>query len=1069
MNYKHLVIVDASLPDLPILLAHVPHTAKVHFIHEHTDALNQLAGAANLYQNLQGLHILGHGQPGRMLLGNQWLDAASIARANSDMATVAGALADDAHIWLYGCHSAQGPTGEKWLDAWALATGAAVHGTHHTWNVRQPVLGHNAFNPLLATWLASAWTHQLAANTAPSLLIRTGGKFIVPVGNSGQDKGYGLIQQVDGKLVVVGSSYNPIDGDDFSLLRLHADGSPDYTFGNGGKLIVPVGSGTDIGYSVIQQADGKLVLAGVSALSVSLIRLNADGSLDTSFGIGGKLILRDNESYGIAFSVIQQADGKLVVAGGNTLIRLNANGTLDSSFGSGGKLTMPVDTTIGQGECLLQQADGKLVVVGTYYNGANREFCLIRVNADGSMDTSFGSDGKLILAVGNSRDVGSSVIQQPDGKLVVAGTSFNGSDADFSLFRVNANGNLDTTFGNGGKLIVPVGSSMDNANSLFQQADGKIVVAGHSALAPISVDGLIWPTGTNFSLIRINADGSLDTSFGDNGKLIQPVGNSGQDFGYRVIQQADGKLVASGFCVVTNSGGSNTYFSLIRLNSDGSLDSSPTYTENGVPIVLDTSASVLDPQLESLNGGAGNYAGATLTVNRQGGRANSQDVLDVIAGSGYSVSPNGSVFNLQSDGQTFATASSRDGTLTISFTGSGTAPTQALVNAVLSNITYANSSDAPPANVSLEWAFNDGNSGSQGTDGALTGRGTTTVNITAVNDVPTLQGVPINAQNVSVGRASALADFTVADADDAGVYLTVTLTPINGALGNLTDANPSLPGIQLTGTASNINAAIAGATFTAGAAGAASIGISVTDGVVTSPTTGTYNFTVGSGSLNLTGTASNDTLRGGTGNDTLDGLAGNDQLAGLGGNDTLKGGDGLDTAVYTGAKSSHTIARNSSGFTVSSVLEGTDTLEGIERLSFSDVKVALDLDGNSGLAALLIGALLGKASLQNKALVGTVVGLIDGGQTLADLSQLVVTTGVVASLAGGTGNDSFVRLLLRNVIGSDSNAGMVSSLTGLLDDGVFTHAAMLTTVAGLELNKAQIDLVGLGQSGLEYI
>lgn len=335
------------------------------------------------------------------------------------------------------------------------------------------------------------------------------------------------------------------------------------------------------------------------------------------------------------------------------------------------------------------------------------------------------------------------------------------------------------------------------------------------------------------------------------------------------------------------------------------------------------------------------------------------------------------------------------------------------------------------------------------------------------NSKPTLDDLPSTTSNITVGTTSALVDFTVADADNNN--LTVTLTPTNGSIGNLTDANPSLAGVQLTGAASSINTALAGATFTATAAGAASIGISVTDGVVTTPTTGTYNFTVASGNLNLTGTSGNDILRGGIGNDTLDGLAGNDQLTGLGGNDILKGGDGIDTAVYTGAKSSHTIVRNSGGFTVSSTLEGTDTLESIERLTFSDVKVAFDLDGNAGSAALLMGALLGKTSLQNKSLVGTVVGLMDGGQTLADLSQLVVSNGIVASLAGGAGNDPFVRLILRNVIGSETNGELVASLTTLLDNGIFTQSSLLTTAAGLDLNKAQIDLVGLGQTGLEYI
>lgn len=338
---------------------------------------------------------------------------------------------------------------------------------------------------------------------------------------------------------------------------------------------------------------------------------------------------------------------------------------------------------------------------------------------------------------------------------------------------------------------------------------------------------------------------------------------------------------------------------------------------------------------------------------------------------------------------------------------------------------------------------------------------------------PTLTGVPATAQSVTAGQPAALADFTVADPDGAGVNLTVTLTPTNGTLANVIDANTSVPGIQLTGTAASINTAIAGATFTATTAGAASIGISVTDGVVTTPTTGTYSFTATTGDLNLnltlTGTVNSDSLTGGTGNDTLNGLAGNDQLNGLGGNDTLNGGEGIDTALYAGAKASHTITRTGTAFTVSSSSEGTDTLTGIERLVFSDVKVAFDIDGSAGTTALMMGVLVGKSSLQNKALVGTVLGLTDSGQTLADLSQLVVSNGIVDLLAGGAGSDSFVRLILRNLLGSDSNGGLVNDVSALIDSGFFTKSFLLATAAGLDLNKAQIDLVGLGQTGLEYM
>ena len=219
----------------------------------------------------------------------------------------------------------------------------------------------------------------------------------------------------------------------------------------------------------------------------------------------------------------------------------------------------------------------------------------------------------------------------------------------------------------------------------------------------------------------------------------------------------------------------------------------------------------------------------------------------------------------------------------------------------------------------------------------------------------------------------------------------------------------------------------------------------------------------------ILGTAASDTLTGTAGNDIFNALADNDRLTGLAGNDTLNGGEGTDTAVYTRTKSAHIITKTGTGLTVSSTQDGIDTLTGMERLAFGDVKVAFDLDGTAGTAAMLMGSLLGKASLQDKALVGTVLGMLDSGQTLADLSQLVVNNGIAATLAGGSSNGSFVKLLLRNVLGSDTNSHLVNSMTGLLDTGFFSKASLLTAVAQLDANKLHIDLVGLSQTGLEFI
>ena len=406
------------------------------------------------------------------------------------------------------------------------------------------------------------------------LLGGEAGKLIIPVG-SGTDYGRSVIQQADGKLVVAGSSENGSGStmdSDFSLIRLNRDGSLDSSFGSGGKLIMPVGQSFDYGQSVIQQADGKLVVAGHSSVSLqdtefSLIRLNSNGSLDSSFASGGKLLMSvgTNRSNSIG-SVIQQSDGKLVVAGSSynnsnadydfSLIRLNRDGSLDSNFGSGGNILIDVGG-IDIGKSVIQQSDGKLLVAGYSVTGPFMEtdISLIRLNRDGSLDTSFGSGGKLIVDAGSGSDLGSSVIQQSDGKLVVAGPS----GGAFSLIRLNTDGSLDSSFGAAGKLIVPFGPNSDSAYSVIQQSDGKLMVAG---IRSNSVE-------KDFRLIRLNTDGSVDSSFGSGGKLVVPVGSSYDD-ARSVIRQSDGKLVVAGSSY--NNSNADYDFSLIRLNPDGSLD-----------------------------------------------------------------------------------------------------------------------------------------------------------------------------------------------------------------------------------------------------------------------------------------------------------------------------------------------------------------------------------------------------------------------------------------------------------------------------------------------------------------
>jgi uncharacterized delta-60 repeat protein len=222
---------------------------------------------------------------------------------------------------------------------------------------------------------------------------------------------------------------------------------------------------------------------------------------------------------------------------------------LDTTLGTNGKVT----TAIGGQDfatAVAIQSDGKIVVAGYSLNGANDDFALARYNTDGSLDTTFDTDGKVTTAIGASVDRASAVAIQSDGKILVAGFSSDGFSTDFALARYNADGSLDTTFSSDGKVTTAIGASYDYASAMAIQSNGKIVVAG-SALINYTDD---------FALARYNADGSLDTTFQIAGKATTAIRSD--DSAHAVAIQSDGKIVVVG--ETWGGSPSNSDFALVR-------------------------------------------------------------------------------------------------------------------------------------------------------------------------------------------------------------------------------------------------------------------------------------------------------------------------------------------------------------------------------------------------------------------------------------------------------------------------------------------------------------------------
>lgn len=362
---------------------------------------------------------------------------------------------------------------------------------------------------------------------------------------------------------------------------------------------------TDQALGMALQADGKMILVGAVQIDVygnydfGVTRLNADGSLDTTFGTNGKKIIAFDlgglDSNGhlsmdqdIATCVAIQADGKIVVGGyaqrdgtGNfdfAVVRLNTDGSLDTSFSSDGKAVIAFDYGGGgddRATGIAIQSDGKIVLVGYTQKAAlgDNDIALARLKTDGSLDTSFTGDGRKFIGFNNNGtgdDRGAAITIQPDGAIVVVGyaqASGTGND-DFAIARVKSNGSLDKSFSSDGKKTIAFnlgGTGNDRATSVALQSDGMIVIAGSASST--QGDG-------DFAVTRIKKNGSMDKTFSGDGKKTVPfnLGASLEDQATGVAIQSDGTIVLSGLAQVSATGDFD--FAAARLTSVGELDTS---------------------------------------------------------------------------------------------------------------------------------------------------------------------------------------------------------------------------------------------------------------------------------------------------------------------------------------------------------------------------------------------------------------------------------------------------------------------------------------------------------------
>jgi uncharacterized delta-60 repeat protein len=375
-----------------------------------------------------------------------------------------------------------------------------------------------------------------------------GGKVITDFGAS--EIGLSIAHQPNGKVVVAG-------GDNFAVARYTGRGELDPTFDGDGKVTTDFGryeAATDVAI----QPDGKIVAVGRAfnpavALDFAVARLNGDGSLDQTFGAGGRLLTTfTSESIEDAEAVVLQSDGKIVVAGRVRippaptlefgLARYLPNGTLDPSFDGDGLVITPITGDNDELMDVAVQPDGKIVAAGSSYQPEGRpnfvrsDIALTRYNQDGSLDPSFDGDGIVTPAFAPLNTHGDDLVLQPDGKLLVTGSG--------TVTRFNADGTLDRTFGEGGRAS---SWGQFEPRAAVVQPDRKILAVGTSSIIPGSVD---------FSVARLTANGRFDTSYGPlvRGGVVTDFGNP-EDLALDGVLQPDGKLTVSGMTRSTYGAG----------------------------------------------------------------------------------------------------------------------------------------------------------------------------------------------------------------------------------------------------------------------------------------------------------------------------------------------------------------------------------------------------------------------------------------------------------------------------------------------------------------------------------
>jgi uncharacterized delta-60 repeat protein len=838
-------------------------------------------------------------------------------------------------------------------------------------------------------------------NTAPTFTIRDGW-VRTAIDNGTNDYITSVAIDKDGKILAAGGSSGWA-----ALARYNADGSLDTTFSDDGIEALSLGASLGGGV-VIPQADGTITFVHDTLPGFTVAHFLANGNLDSSVASADFPGL-------LTAGVLVLDNGKVVSAGYASsapdvysINRYNADGTFDTSFGTTGRVLVDIGPYDDMGG-VIAQPDGKLVVSGESSHWPTREFSLFRLNVDGTLDKSFSGDGKLTIAAGAGYTyIDEAMALQADGKILVAlGNTTSLNTPTVTLFRYTSNGSLDTTFhGTGSVTLRPDGISTYDATAISIQKDGKILLLGN---AHDSND-------TAYAFVaRFLADGSLDQTFGNKGMATAAEATS---MAGGLLVQPDGKLLVYG-----NTNDGDLDFALMRFNADGTVDQTfsaqgntlagtTTFTEGSPtsaakPVVLNSGIQIHDAELAATG-----YNGASLTLARHEG-ANAEDVFSARSGGTLTALTSGADFSVGGV-KIGHVAANGAGTLSLTFNANAT---EALVNTALEQIAYANTSNAPSSKVVIDWTFSDGNTGAQGTGGALNAAGSTAVTILATNDIPV--GHRFADQKAVDGAAFSftIPDSAFTDPDHDTLSYSVSL-----------GANLPLPSWLKFDAATHT---LYGTPTTADI-GYLSFRVSVRDGKGEAASSD-FAINVLAKAAHVDGTAGADNLVGTGNDDVLQGFGGNDILNGKAGADTMTGGDGNDAYYVDNAGDVVNESANGGTDTVYSSLKSYHLTPNVEYAYVSN-RYGGDLTGNE---------------LNNVLYADGGKNVLDGGLGSDTASYAysgnAVSVSLATTLQQDTGASDFDTLLnIENLAGSRYN----DALTGNQQNNTLNGGAGADTMTG---------------------